>query len=71
MFCCELVYKFKRIVGEPSFGGQFRRIVKRCVGVGCGFDVVRQSACLVFGLVAVVAVVSSLVARRWVRPQTL
>ena len=53
MFCCDLVYKFKRIVGEPSFGGQFRRIVKRCVGFGCGFDVVRWSACLVLGLIAV------------------
>ena len=48
VFCGDLVCGFKRIVGGPGFGDQFKKIVKRCVGVGCGLDVVRQSACLVW-----------------------
>ena len=47
IFYGDLVYKFKRIVGKPNFSDKFKKIVKRCVGVGCSLDVVRQSTCLV------------------------
>ena len=53
IFYGDLVYKFKRIVGEPSFSGRFGKMVERCVGVGCNLDIVRQSACLVLVPVAV------------------
>ena len=45
-----------------------------CVDPGCikqGFDIMRQSACLVLTQSRFIAMVSSLIARRWVRPQTL
>ena len=48
-----LLYKFKRIVGKPGFGDQFKGMLKRYIGVGCGLGVVRQSACLVWGPVTV------------------
>ena len=52
-FCGGLVYEFKKIVGRANFSGRFGEIVVRCGRVGCGVNVVRQSACLVFGPVAV------------------
>ena len=53
VFCGVLVYKFKLIVGRSNFSDQFNRSVVRCVGVGCGLDVMRRSACLVLGPVVV------------------
>ena len=67
----DLVYKFKRIVGKPNFSDQFKKIVKRYVRVGYNLDIMRQSACLVLNPITFIAMVSSLIARRWVRPQTL
>ena len=29
VFCGDLVYKFKRIVGKPNFSDQFKKIIKR------------------------------------------
>ena len=67
IFYGDLVYKFKRIVGKPNFSDQFKKFIKRYIKVGYSLDVMRQSACL--GLNPITA--SSLIARRWVRPQTL
>ena len=55
IFYGDLVYKFKRIVGKPNFSDQLKKIIKRYIKVGYNLD----------------AMVSSLSARRWVRPQTL
>ena len=52
-FYGDLVYKFKKIVGRADFADQFGKVVVRCRRVGCNVDVVRRSACLVFGPVAV------------------
>ena len=52
-FYGDLVYKFKKIVGRVDFCDQFRKIIVRYRRVGCGMGVVRRSACLVFGPVAV------------------
>ena len=49
----DLVYKFKRIVGKPNFGDQFKKIVKRYIRVGYSLDIVRQSACLVLDPITV------------------
>ena len=47
VFYGDLVYKFKRIAGKPSFSDQFRKIIKRYKRVGYNMDIMRQSACLV------------------------
>ena len=47
IFYCDLVYKFKQIVGKPNFSDQFKKIVKRYMRVGYNLGVMRQSACLV------------------------
>ena len=47
IFNGDLVYKFKRIIGKPSFSDQFKKIVKRYIRVGYNLDIMRQSACLV------------------------
>ena len=52
-FCGDLVYKFKKVVGGAGFSGRFGGVVVRCRRVGCGMDVVRQSACLVFDPITV------------------
>ena len=47
IFYGDLVYKFKKIVGKPSFSDHFKKIMKRYIKVGYNLDVMRQSACLV------------------------
>ena len=71
IFYGDLVYKFKRIFGKPNFNDQFKKIVKRYIRVGYNLDTMRQSARLVFNPITVYSYGSSLIARRWVRPQTL
>ena len=34
IFYCDLVYKFKQVVGKPNFSDQFKKIVKRYMRVG-------------------------------------
>ena len=46
IFYDDLVYKFKRIVGNPNFSVQFKKIVKRYIRVGYNLDIMRQYACL-------------------------
>ena len=53
VFCGYLVCGFGRNVGKPNFSDQFKKIVKRCVGVGCNLDIMRQSACLVLNPITV------------------
>ena len=67
IFFGDLVYKFKQIVGKPNFSDQFKKIVKRYIRFGYNLDIMRQSACLS----RFIAMVSSLIARRCVRHQTL
>ena len=52
-FCGDLVYRFGRIEGRAYFSGRFGKIIVRCRRVGCGMDVMRQCACLVFGPITV------------------
>ena len=70
IFYGDLVYKFKRIVGKANFSDQFKNIIKRFKKVGYSLDIMQQSACLVFNPITVYIYGSSLIARRWVRPQT-
>ena len=39
LFCGDLVYKFKRIVGKPNFSDQFKKMVKRYIRVGYNLDI--------------------------------
>ena len=49
----DLVYKFKRIVGNPHFSDQFKKLIKRYIKVGYNLDVLQQSACLVLNTITV------------------
>ena len=58
--------------GKSQISDQFKKIVKRYIRVGYNLDIMRQSACLVLNPITVYSyMVSSLIARRWARPQTL
>ena len=69
IFCGDLVNKFKRIVGNPNFSDQFKKVIKRYKKVGYNLDIMRQFACMVVNPITVLAMVSSLIANWWVRPQ--
>ena len=42
-----LVYKFKKIIGNPNFSNLFKRVVNRFKRAGYTLDIMRQTACLV------------------------
>ena len=69
-FYGELVYKFKKIIGNPYFSDLFKRIVNRFQRAGYTLDIMRQIACLGFIPIMIGATLHCLVARRWFRPQT-
>ena len=43
-----LDYKFKKLIGRNDFYFQLRRIITRYRRIGYNFNVMQQSACLVF-----------------------
>ena len=47
IFYGDLVCKFKQVVGKSNFSEQFKKIVKRYIGVRYNLDIMRESACLV------------------------
>ena len=52
-FCGDLVCEYGEVVGWAGFSDRFGGVVVRYRRVGCGINIVRRSACLVFGPVAV------------------
>ena len=52
-FYGDLVYRLRKIVGSDSFSAQFIKIMSHCEKVGCGINVLQQTACLVVSPVAV------------------
>ena len=46
-FYGDLVYKFKKIIGNPNFSNLFKRIVNRFKRAGYTSDIMRQTAFLV------------------------
>ena len=52
-FYGDLVYKFKKIIGNPNFSNLFIRIVNRFKRAGYFLDIMRQTACLVFNPIMV------------------
>ena len=49
----DLVYKFKKIIGNPNFSDLFKRIVNRFKRVEYSLDIMQQTACLVFNPIRV------------------
>ena len=47
-FYGDLVYKFKKIIGNPNFSNLLKRIVNRFKRAGYSLDIMPQTACLVF-----------------------
>ena len=47
-FYGDLVYKFKKIIGNPNFSNLLKRIVNRFKRAGYSLDIMRQTAFLVF-----------------------
>ena len=52
-FYGDLVYKFKKLIGNPNFSDLFKRIVNRFKRAGYTLDNMRQTACLVFNPIMV------------------
>ena len=52
-FYGDLVYKLKKIIGNPNFSNIFKRIVNRLKRAGYYLDIIRQTACLVFNPIMV------------------
>ena len=48
-----MVYKFKKIIGNPNFPDLFKRIVNRFKRAGYTLDIMQQTACLVFNPIMV------------------
>ena len=46
-FYGDLVYKFKKIIGNPNFSDLFKRIVNRFKRAGYELDIIRHTACIV------------------------
>ena len=53
-----------------DFSDQFRKIMMRYKRVGYNLNVMRQSACLVINPTRLMAMLHSLIARRWIGRQT-
>ena len=69
-FYGDLVYKFKKLIGNPNFSNLFKRIVNRFKRAGYSLDIMRQTTCLVLTQSWLKAMLHSLVERRCFRPQT-
>ena len=46
-FYGDLVYRFKKIIGNPNFSNLLKRIVNRFKRAGYSLDIMRQTVCLV------------------------
>ena len=52
-FYGDMVYKFKKIIGNPNFSEPFKRIVNRFKRAGYTLDTMQQTECLVFNPIMV------------------
>ena len=52
-FYGDLVFKFKKIIGNPNFSNRLKRIVNRFKRAGYSLDIMPQTACLVFNPIMV------------------
>ena len=68
---CDLVYKLKKIVGSHTFSAQFIKIISNYKKISYNINVLQLTAFFVVNPILLVALLSSLIARRWVGLQTL
>ena len=69
-FYVDVVYIFKKIIGNPNFSDLFKRIVNRFKRAGYTLDIMRQTTCLVLTQSWLKGnMLHSLVVRRGCRPQ--
>ena len=54
-FYGDLVYRFKKNIGNPNFSDLFKHIVNRFKRAGYSLDIMQQIACLVFYPIMTVA----------------
>ena len=47
MACCDLVYKFKKIVGSNNFSAQFIKMISLHIKIGYNINVLQKTACMV------------------------
>ena len=52
-FYGDLVYKFKKIIGNPNFSDLFKRIINRFKRAWYTLDIVRQTTCLILNPIMV------------------
>ena len=52
-FYGDLVYKFKKIIGNPNFSYLFKRIVNRFKRAVYPLDIMQKAACIVFNPIMV------------------
>ena len=69
-FYGDLVYKFKKIIGNPNFSNRFKCFVNLFKRAGYTLDIMQQTACLVFNPIWLKAMLHSLVAWQLLRPHT-
>ena len=69
-FYGNLVYTVKKIIGNPNFSDLFLLFVNRFKKARYTLEIMRQTACLVLTPSWLKAMLPSLVARWWFRPQT-
>ena len=48
-----LIYKFKKIIGNPNFSNLLKRLVNRFERAGYSLEIMQQTACLVFNPIMV------------------
>ena len=69
-FYGDLVYRFRKIVGNSKFSEQFRKRINRYQIISYSLDFMRPTACLVVNQSLLMAMLHSLIARRRFGPQT-
>ena len=63
-FYGDLVYKFRKIIGNNDFPYHFKKIIVRSKMIGYKIDDLRQMACLVVNPIMSTTLLTSLIARR-------
>ena len=63
-FYCDLVYKFRKMIGKNDFPYHFKKIIVRYKKIGYSINVMQPVACLVGNPIKVTALFTSLIARR-------
>ena len=70
-FYGDLVYKFKKIVGSNNFSAQLIKIISHYIKIGYSINVWQHTTCLASTQSRLAILLSTLIACRWVRIQTL